>query len=104
MKRITGSLKNSASGRLTLEYISVGVVVSLLSAFLGFYSAAFIIADKCYPELGLETIQTVHRQLFHNMALAAAIYALVLFSLYWFLARSQIKNLLRTAGQRGCQG
>jgi len=78
---------------LTAEYVGVGVVVSLLSAFLGFYGAAFIIADKCYPELGLETIQLVHRALFRNMALAAAFYSILIFSLYWVFARGQIKRL-----------
>ncbi|MDD2804897.1 MAG: hypothetical protein PHV33_05025 [Elusimicrobiales bacterium] len=82
-----------AMGRLTAEYVGVGVVVSLLSAFLGFYGAAFVIADKCYPELGLETIQLVHRALFHNMALAAAVYSIFIFSLYWVFARGQIRRL-----------
>jgi len=80
-------------GVLTAEYVGVGVVVSLLSAFLGFYGAAFIIADKCYPELGLETIQLVHRALFHNMALAAGAYSLLIFALYWVFARGQLKRL-----------
>ena len=84
---------------LTTEYIGVGVVVSLFSAFLGFYSAAYVVAEKCYPELAVETIQAVHRQLFHNMGLAALVYALLIFSLYWFFARGQIKHILKIAKQ-----
>lgn len=99
MKKIFGLVKMSPLQILTAEYIGIGVVVSVFSAFLGFYCAAFVVADKCYPELAVETIQIVHRQLFHNMALAAGGYSLVVFSLYWFFARGQIKHILRIARQ-----
>lgn len=99
MRKIPGLKKMSPLGILTAEYVAVGVVVSLLSAFLGFYSAAYIIAEKCYPELGIETIQLVHRQLFHNMALGAAVYTLVIFALYLVFARSQLKSIFKMARQ-----
>ena len=99
MRNIFASLKRSPLGVLTAQYVAVGVVVSLLSAFLGFYSAAYIIAEKCYPELGVETIQLVHRQLFHNMALGAAVYTLVIFALYLVFARSQLRSILEMARQ-----
>ena len=100
MKKTFGFITMSPLGMLTAEYITIGVVVALFSAFLGFYSAACIIADKCYPELSLETIQLVHRELFHNMAVAAAVYSLIIFALYWFFARGQVKKIVALAQQR----
>lgn len=69
------------------EFIGLGVTVSLLSALLGFYTAAYLMADKCYPELGIDTIQAIHRELFHNIGIAAATYALAVFALFWFFTR-----------------
>lgn len=100
MKKLFGLVTISPLGLLTGEYIAMGVVVALFSALLGFYSAAFIIAEKCYPELRLETIQLVHRDLFHNMPLAVAVYGLMIFALYWFFARSQVKKITALAQQR----
>ena len=100
MKKLFGLVNTSPLALLTSEYIVIGVVVSMFSALLGFYSAAFIIADKCYPELSLQTVQLVHRDLFHNMPLAIAVYGLMIFALYWFFARSQVKKITELAQQR----
>lgn len=95
MKRIFGLKKASPLGILTAEYIFMGVLISLFSVFLGFYTAAFILAEKCYPELTLETINLVHQQIFHNLPLTAAGYSLLIFVFYWFFARSQVKSIAR---------
>ncbi|OGS12968.1 MAG: hypothetical protein A2234_03000 [Elusimicrobia bacterium RIFOXYA2_FULL_58_8] len=93
MGKFLGQSRPRTLKTMTVEYVAVGVVVSLASVLLGFYSAAFIIAEKCYPELGVETISAVHRQLFYGMPLAMAVYALSVFALYWFFARGHVKSM-----------
>jgi len=95
MRKVFGLKKASPLGILTAEYIFMGVLISLFSVFLGFYTAAFILADKCYPELTLKTINLVHGQIFHSLPLAAAGYSLLIFIFYWFFARSQVKSIAR---------
>lgn len=97
MKKIFGIAKISPLTRLTAEYVGMGVVVSLFSIFFGFYAAALLMADKCYPELSLATIQTIHRQIFHNLDLAVAGYSFLIFIFYWFFAKNQIRNILMIA-------
>lgn len=92
-------IKMSPLTRLTAEYTGMGVLISLFSIFFGFYSAALLMADKCYPELGLETIQAVHRQIFNNLNVAMAGYSLLIFTFYWFFAKNHIKNILKAAQQ-----
>ncbi|HBA59979.1 MAG TPA: hypothetical protein DCZ92_04000 [Elusimicrobia bacterium] len=77
----------------------MGVVISLFSVFLGFYTAATIMADNCYPELGLETIKLVHRQIFNSLPIAAAGYSSLVFIFYWFFARGQVNRIVRTLKQ-----
>jgi hypothetical protein len=99
MKRFIKVKKISPLTRLTAEYIGMGVLVSLFSTFFGFYAAALLMADKCYPELGIDTIQTIHRQIFKNLDLALAGYSSLIFVFYWFFAKNQIKNILAIARQ-----
>jgi len=104
MKKIFGFIKMSSLDVLAAEYIGLGVLVSLFSIFLGFYAAAFILADQCYPELGLATIEIIHRQIFHNLALWAAGYSLVIFILYWVFAGAQVKSIVKIARETAGPG
>jgi hypothetical protein len=101
MKKIFGIVRLSPIGVVRAEYVGLGVLMSLLSAFLGFYSAAFIMADKCFPELGVGTIQAVHRELFSGIPLAAAGYTLLVFALFWVFAREHIKRTVEAHGREG---
>lgn len=104
MKKIFEPVRLSPIGRLRAEYIGLGVLMALLSAFLGFYSAAFVAADKCFPELGLRTLQDAHRALFRDLPVFAALYSAAVFSLYWVFARSHLRRLAEMHGRKDVQG